>query len=168
MKSQLMGLPCGIHVSTCFIRIEKNDKGALNISVLEENLQDLLYPCAIDGEGSHLDSNHASGTCEPSSVITTRIGNCEDSNLQMHSFQESIDHKLWMTSLLSNRLKLKYTWKVLMIGAFAKHHLFTIFFSITCILTSSTTRYHLGKDLSLQSLKIISTLTKHITTMAMM
>ena len=42
IKSQVHGLPNGMHASKHFVSVSQNDKGALNISRLEEYLQQFL------------------------------------------------------------------------------------------------------------------------------
>ena len=70
-----MGISCRIHTSIFFISISNNDRGALNISGLEENLQELLTNYAIDDKNSLLLSTYADRTYKASSIIITHIGN---------------------------------------------------------------------------------------------
>ena len=117
-------------------------KGALNVSGLEEHLQQLLTPYSL--ASGHLPSSHADATCEPSSVITTttRNGNPSLLCLRLNSSRESIEHELGLGPLLNKRLTQKHTWKLLMLGIRAKHHLFTSFLLLIAMLVLDTTKHH--------------------------
>ena len=131
LKSQVLGMPSGMVDSLYFVSVIQNDKGALNTSVLEENLQQLLTPRAINDD-VHLPDLYADAIYNPSIAITTRNGNAGLLHNRMDSSRESIEHLLGLGPLLNKRLSQKHTWKLLILGVRAKYHLFTIYFFVNC------------------------------------
>ena len=126
MKCQAVFFPNGMLGSTFFTSVAQNDKGVINISGLEEELQRLLMPHVL--ENGLLPVLYADDIYSPSTVIVKANGVSDLFHIRMNSARVDIEHEFGLTASLWKRLRVKHTWKLLKLGRYVNEHLFTILY----------------------------------------
>jgi len=140
MKSQAVLLPNGMVGSTYFTSVAQNDKGLVNISGIEEELE-----IALENYKLHNDTQYPAlygdEIYEISSVIVRRNRGQGTLFENLTSARIDIEHIFGSTAMLWKRLGVKHTWRILEMKNRIKEHLFSIFFMVnvyTCFRGNKT------------------------------
>jgi len=145
MKCQGTFFPNGMLGNAFFTSVSQNDKGVINISGLEEELQRLLLSHQLhDGV---LPALYADDIYDVSTVIVKKNGVDDLFHIRMNAGRIDIEHEFGLTASLWKRLSVKHTWHLLKLGNRVREHLFSIFFMVnvyTCVRGNKTsTKYWL-------------------------
>ena len=92
----------GILANCYFLSVAQNDKGGIDISGLEEELERLLLSCQL--ANGILSALYADKIYDPSTVIVKRNGRGDCSHLRMNSVRVDTEHKFGLTLYLFKRL----------------------------------------------------------------
>ena len=145
MKCQGVFIPNGLLANIYLTSVAQNDKGVINISGLEAELQRLLIPHRLTNGA--LPVLYADDIYDPSTVVSKSNGVKNIFNLRMNSARVDIEHQFGLTASLFRRLSVKHTWKIMQMGGHVTEHLFSIFFMVncyTCVRGNKTSaKYHI-------------------------
>lgn len=139
MKCQGTFFPNGILGNCFFTLVAQNDKGVINISGLEEELERLLMPHVL--ENGTLPVLYADDIYDPSTVITKANGVNNLFHTRLNGARVDLEHEFGLTASLFKRLRVKHTWKLMNMNGSVNEHLFSIFFMVnvyTCIRGNKT------------------------------
>jgi hypothetical protein len=145
MKTQGVFFPNGMLGNLFFDSVAQNDKGLVNISGIEEELERTLeryklydgtvYPCVY---------------ADDIYIISTVITKKTEDNLfhtRMNGCRVDIEHEFGLVSSMIKRLLTKHCWKLCSQRNRVRHHLFTCFFIVnmfTCLRGNKTsTKFNL-------------------------
>ena len=141
MKAQGVFLPNGMLGNIFLTSVAQNDKGVINISGLEEELERLLSNSVLRN-GSY-PALYADDIYNYSTVICK---SCRDGSVfekRMTTARVDIEHEFGLTASLFKRLQQKHTWKILQSYGGVNEHLFTIYFMCnvyTCLRGNKTSK----------------------------
>jgi len=133
-KTQALHLPDGMVGNVYFSSVAQNDKGVVNISGIEEELERILTPYKIQDEHGteFFPALYGDEIYELSSVIVKRNGANDKLHDRLTSARIDIEHLFGVTASLFKRLSVKYTWKLVHMKHHVREHLFSIFFMVNC------------------------------------
>ena len=145
MKAQGILLPNGMLASLYLTSIAHNDKGVVNISGIEEELEGIMQHHPLPN--NNLPCLYCDRIYNASATICTSNGNAEDVfHKRMNSSRIDIEHEFGLLSTLSRRLTTKHAWKLMTKGFKPREHLFSIFFMLniySCLRGNKTaTKYN--------------------------
>ena len=103
--------PNGMLGSVYFSSVAQNDKGVINISGLEEELERLLLPTQLNN--GTLPALYADDIYLPSTVIVKGNGQDGYFNSRMNSARVDVEHEFGLTAALFKRLSTKHTWHIM-------------------------------------------------------
>ena len=133
--------PNGMLGNIYLTSVAQNDKGVINISGLEEELERLLAPQILCN--LMLPALYADDIYDYFTVICKSA--CDGSlfEIRMTSSRVDIEHEFGLTSSLFKQLMVKYSWKLLKLRGTVNQHLFAIFFMVnvyTCMRGNKTSK----------------------------
>ena len=134
---KMWGMECqGIFIPNSFLAniyitsVAQNDKGGINISILEEELQRLLMPYRLFiGD---LPVLYGDGIYHPSTVITKSNSVKNIFSLRINSARIDIEHEFGLKSSLFKQQSVKHTWKLMQLSGNVTEHLCSIYFVVNC------------------------------------
>ena len=141
MKTQAVFLPNGMLANLFFAAVSQNDKGMVNISGLEPELERVLAGLEIDANGT-LPCLYGDDIYEISSVIIKMTGFDLFQRL-MKYIRMDIEHMFGAVAGYFKRLSTSHTWHLLSMGEHVHDHLFSIFFMAnvySCIRENKTSK----------------------------
>ena len=121
--------------------VAQNDKGVINISGLEEELERILTPQVL--MNGMLPALYADDIYNYSTVICKSSRDRSVFEKRMSSGRVDIEHEFGLTASLFKRLQVKHTWKLLKLRGHVNEHLFTIFFMVniySCLRGNKTSK----------------------------
>jgi hypothetical protein len=141
MKSQIIALPNGMIGSTFFTSISQNDKGVVNISGIEEELERVLQNHKMDDDTVY-PAIYGDAIYELSTVIVKR-GENDDGDFaeRMAAARMDIEHIFGSTGSLFKRLSQKHTWKIAQMGCHVREHLFSILFMLDLYINMNGSKF---------------------------
>ena len=141
MKTQAVFLPNGMLANLFFASVSQNDKGMVNISGLEPELERVLNGLPLDAIGT-LPAIYGDDIYDISSVIVKMVGIGAFQTL-MKYIRMDIEHMFGGVAGLFKRLNTSHTWHLLSLGDHVHEHLFSIFFITnvhSCIRENKTSK----------------------------
>lgn len=107
MKCQGTFFPNGLLGNAYFTSVAQNAKGVINISGLEEELERLLVPHALDND--ILPALYADDIYEGSTVIVKKNGVDDIFHIRMNAGRIDVEHEFGLIASLFKRLTVKHT-----------------------------------------------------------
>ena len=141
MKTQAVFLPNGMLANLFFASVAQNDKGMVNISGLEPEIERVLAGHALDAAGT-LPAIYGDDIYEISTVIVRMVGIGAFQAL-MKYIRMDIEHMFGAVAGYFKRLGTSHTWHLLTMGDNVNAHLFSIFFMTnvySCIRENKTSK----------------------------
>ena len=127
MKSQVLAIPNGIVASLFFTSLTDNDKGVINISGIEEELERVLQPYRLHNN-TVFPAIYGDQIYDVSSVIVQSGGRNDDFHIRMNSSRIDIEHMFGARNNLWKRDRVKHSWKLLRMKNHVREHIFSLFF----------------------------------------
>ena len=125
-----------------------NDKGVVNISGIEEELERVLGPYKLHN-GTVFLALYGDQIYDMSLVIVQSQGVKDDFHVRMNSSRIDIEHMFGSTNNLYQKNRVKHIWKLMKMKKHVREHLFSLFFmsNVHCCFRGSKTsvKYGFGK-----------------------
>ena len=145
MKCQGVFIPNGLLANIYIASVAQNDKGVINISGLEEELQRLLMPYRLSNGA--LPVLYGDNIYDLSTVIAKPNGVKNIFNFRINSARIDIEHKFGLMTSLFKQLSVKHTWKLMQMGGHVTKILFSIYFMVNCYIcvrgNKTSTKYRI-------------------------
>ncbi len=149
MKTQAVGLPNGMYGSVFFASLAQNDKGVVNMSGIEEELERVLAPYKLH-ENTVFPALYGDQIYDISSVIVQSHGINDDLTFRLNAARIDIEHLFGNTGNMWKRKYVKHTWKLMKMKVNVREHLFALFFVsniLTCLRGNKTsTKYGFTRE----------------------
>ena len=127
MKTQALILPNGMFGSVFFTSASQNDKGVVNISGIEEELERILHNYKLYND-TVFPAFYADQIYDTSSVIVQSQGQHDNFFVRLNASRMDPEHLFGSINNLDKRNTTQHTWKIMKLRQRVREHLFLLFF----------------------------------------